>query len=85
MLVGVAHAVPEKDGIKSLGQCRKNQAPDTEVNKVLIDLGAGSKAAAKLSRKRNKSDSQSQRHFAFIDQKRMFLAHNSNVPLYVFL
>ena len=82
VFVGVAHAVPEEEGVKPLGQERQHQAPDAVVDKVLVDLGAGGEAAAELGGKGHKGHAHDQRHFVFVYQDGSFCTHCSVPPLH---
>lgn len=58
VLVGIAHAIPEKEGIQALGNGGEDQAPDSIADKVAVDLCAGGKAPAKLGGKGHKGNAQ---------------------------
>ena len=77
MFIRIAHSIPEKHRIEPLRQYGEDQAPDPVINKILIDLRSGSKAPSELCSKRHKCNAHSQRHFAFINQQRIFLTHLS--------
>ena len=67
VLVGIAHTVPEEQGVQALGQDGKDQAPDAVVDEVLIDLCAGCEAATELGGKGYEGDTHDDRHLALVN------------------
>lgn len=59
VIIGKAKRVPLKKRLKQLGKRRCDQTPDAEIDKILIQLGSGSKASSKLTGKPHKPDTQS--------------------------
>ena len=72
VLIGIAHAVPEEQRVQTLRQRRKDEAPDTVIDKILVDLRAGGKAAAELRGKCDKRDAHGKRHPAFVNEQCFF-------------
>ena len=69
MFVGIAHAIPEKYGVQTLCQHRKDQTPDSVIDKVLIDLRAGGETASELCGERHECDTHRQGHLIFVNQQ----------------
>lgn len=69
------HTIGEKDAVVEHGKCRHEQTPDTITHIVAVDLGAGSKAAAKMCRKPDKSHAEDNRRPA--DAGGRFFVHLS--------
>ena len=67
VLISITHAIPEEEGIETLSENGQEQAPDTVVDKVLVDLRAGSEAAAELGGECNECDTHNYRHFALVN------------------
>ena len=77
VLIGIAHAVPEEQRVQTLRQRRKDEAPDTVIDEILVDLRAGGKAAAELRGECDKRDAHGKRHPAFVNEQCFFLVHVS--------
>ena len=62
----VAQAVPEEEGQQELGQQGQEQSPDTVVDEVGVDLGAGGEAAAELGGEGHEGHADCEGHFVLV-------------------
>lgn len=49
VVIGEAQGVPLEERLEQLGDGRGQQAPDAEIDEILVQLRTGSKASAKLA------------------------------------